>query len=188
MANAVKFTGAMSKANFAQETTIAMEGILQRVGNEVAKVMQSETKEHDYKGTLTKSITWRTLHNYGRIPNTAFLIDAPDVANAVDVGTHAPYAWYREYGAGEHRKKEGAAQFAASISAWLMTKLKLSPADEGYWKIVNSIRKGPKAMAGVQNKMPFLAPTMPKIPALFIKAAQDGLTKMWNALGKKYKI
>lgn len=188
MAKAVTFTGAMSKANFAHEVTVFTEGILQRAGIEVKKAMQEETRPYDHEGTLTKSIAWRTMRNYSNIPNTDYLIDAPDVANAVDIGTHAPYAWYREYGAGIHKTPNGAAQFMSSITAWIRDKVGVTPADGLFWQIVNSIRKGEKAQAGIQNKQPFLAPTMPKIPALFIKAAQDGLTKMWSAIGKKYKV
>lgn len=188
----VKFTGALAKANFEREQSIVMLGMLQRAGKEISALMRKETEPYDFEKTLSQSITWRTSKNSGNIPNPEHMIDAPSANNAVDVGSHAPHAWYREYGAGEHTSSEGANEFLANMKRWAEEKLDLHPdrskADMGIlWAIIKSIRKGPDAIRHEQGKQPFVAPVEPEIPGIASQISQDALTQMWAKLERKYK-
>ena len=189
---AVKFTGALAKANFEREQSIVMLGMLQRAGKEISALMRKETEPYDFEKTLSQSITWRTSKNSGNIPNPEHMIDAPSANNAVDVGSHAPHAWYREYGAGTHTSKEGSEAFLANMRAWVQEKIGINPdgSDEErgiFWAIVKSIRNGPDAQRSEQGKKPFVAPVEPEISGIASQISQDALTQMWAKLERKYK-
>lgn len=188
----VKFTGALAKIDFDKEKPITLEGMLTAVGKRVEPLMRKETAPYDFEKTLTNSITWRTSKNSGKVDNPAYMIDAPTPTNAVDIGSHAPHAWYREYGAAVHEKKEGAAEFIASMKKWVQEKVGINPegSDEErgiFWAIVKKIAKGPEAHSHTQGKMPFVAPIEPQIPAIASEVAQSRLIQQWAAWEKRYK-
>jgi hypothetical protein len=178
-----------------KELSIFVEGALQRAGEEIVTLMKAETKPFDFKGTLTKSIAWRTANRAKAIPNSAHLIAAPKATNTVDIGSAAPHAYYREYGAGPHRTKAGSLEFLASMREWVAkviginTTASATPEEKShFWAIVNTVRKGMDAQMGRQGLQPFVRPVEWKIPALATRIANDMLTQYWAAMQKKYKV
>jgi hypothetical protein len=189
----VKITGAMAHADFPKEMSVFVEGVLQTVGDICASKMRGYTDDFDFTGTLTKSIAWRTATRNSAVDNNKYLIAAPTTVNRVDIGSAAPYAWYREYGAGRHRNADGSAEFIASMRKWVAEKLGINTSagaskaeQREFWNIVNSIRYGAKASSKVQNKQPFVAPVEAQLPGIAIKVATDALTAFWIKMAKKY--
>lgn len=190
----VRLTGPLFQAkDMDAQVSIMVEGILLRAGAEIVALMRDETTPYDHDGTLTKSLAWRTAKRSSRIENSSHLISAPDRVDAVDIGSGAPHAWYREYGAGVHRNADGSALFLAEMKRWVRDKIGINPDGSNaersiFWAIVNSIRNGPAAMSHVQNKQPFLAPVEPQIPALSVEIARDAVIAMWAKLGRMYPV
>lgn len=183
------------KANPEKELSTFVEGMLQAAGKEIVKLMKKETKPFDYEKTLTNSIAWRTAVRSSDVPNTAHLIAAPLPTNAVDIGSAAPHAYYREYGAGPHRTKTGSAEFIASMREWaekvvgINTGADASPKDKAhFWSIVNKIRYGVLAQTRHQGLSPFVRPVEPKIPAIALQVANAAMTRYWEHMAKKYKV
>lgn len=183
------------KADPVKELSTFVEGMLQAAGEEIVTLMKKETKPFDYEKTLTNSIAWRTAVRPKSIPNTAHLIAAPLPTNAVDIGSAAPHAYYREYGAGPHRKADGSAEFIASMRKWvakvigISTDANASPKEKAhFWAIVNKIRSGNTAQLGMQGYHPFVSQTEPKIPAIIIPIANAAMTRYWEHMAKKYKV
>jgi hypothetical protein len=87
----------------------------------------------------------------------------------------------------------GSSAFLASMKAWVRDKIGINPDGTSeekdiFWAIVNSIRYGDKAVAGKQNLQPFLAPVVPAIPGMTADVVRRGITRMWDALNKRYKV
>jgi hypothetical protein len=187
----VKITGPIGKADWAKETSIMVDGLLNRAGTDMAALMRQETKPHNFRGTLTDSIAWRTAKTSSKIKNTEHLIDAPPLGS-VDIGSAAPHAKWREFGAGPHQFPNGSAEFIKSMKEWFREKVGGNPdgskADKiFFWKIVNSIRYGDKAVQGIQNQEPFIAPVEKYKEAIAKQAGISALAAMWARLERKYK-
>jgi hypothetical protein len=187
----VKLKGPLFEANWDKEIPVYVEGVLLRTGESVVSMMKKNTEPYDFRGTLTKSLMWKTSKR-SSVPGTSFEIDAPKSNMEVNVGSAAPHAWYREYGAGPHRTKKDAALFIANMKAWFKQKVGKDPndKDEGqdhFWAIVNTIRKGPKAQAREQGKHPFLSPVKDQFPSLLVTIAEAMYAKMMARLERKYK-
>lgn len=186
----VKISGAIARADFDKEMSVTLEGMLQSAGQQIAELMRRETRPYDYTGTLTESIAWRTAKRSSKVKDERFLIDAPDVHNAVDIGSAAPHARYRESGSSVHRTDKDSAMFLSNMRAWVREKLNIDPEQDSeiFWSIVNAIRYGGRAQAGIQNKQPFLAPVEPMIPGIARVVASDAIIQMWDKLAKRYPI
>lgn len=187
----VKITGPLGKADWAKETSIMVDGLLNRAGTDMAALMRKETKPYDYEGTLTDSVAWRTAKASSKIKNPDHLIDAPPIG-AVDIGSAAPHARYREYGAGPHMNPNGSAEFIQRMKGWVAEKVGINPdgsrAEKSiFWAIVNSIRYGDKAERGAQNLQPFVAPVEKHKEAVAREAGIDAVRAMWAKLERKYK-
>jgi len=190
----VVIKGPIGKADFPKEMSIYIEGALQQTGKEARVLMRDETAPYDFTKTLTESVTWRTAKNYGKIKNNEHLIDAPPM-NTLYVGSAAPHAWWREYGASRHMTSDRSAEFMENIRAWFIAKIGPDPRAAStpksfkryFWSIVYNIRHGADAASGRQGRQPFTPPVQLAIGGIFAQAAQDGLTKMWNTLVRRYK-
>ena len=190
----VKIRGPVGKANWDVETSILAEGIRVTVGKKIADAMKNITEDDDFTKTLTDSITYRTKENSGRVKVDDYKINAPDDPRAVDIGSGAPHAWYREHGAGVHKNREGTTSFIANMRGWVAEKIGIntnanaSPQEKSiFWAIVNSIRYGPKAKTGTQGKKPFADPVKPLLIPTFIDVSNRAITAMWQKLDKRFK-
>lgn len=135
----------------------AIGRLLRRVGRITADEMKSYTKPHDFDGTLTESITWRTGTDRGTINSEENLISAPDEMYAVDVGSALSYAFYREFGAGPHQSSENGAEFIAKLKRWMRDKMGKDPDGKDYALFQYLVKK---IQAG-QDAVPFATPSIP---------------------------
>ena len=144
-----------------------IEAVLERIGEDAMREMRSFATPHNYQGTLEKSITWRTQATFHKIENTAHLIDKPDNKYAVDVGSKAPHAWFRENGTGPHVHPEGSAEFLAAMKEWAASKGINwdGPPEESsrFWAIITNIRNH-----GTE-KRPFAEPMRPRMGVIAMK-------------------
>jgi len=187
----VKITGPIGKADWAKETSIMVDGLLNRAGTDMTALMRKETKPYDYEGTLTDSVAWRTAKTSSKIKNQDHLIDAPP-PNAVDIGSAAPHARWRELGAGMHKTHSGSAEFIQRMKAWVAEKIGINPDGSKsekviFWSIVNAIRYGDKAKHNVQGQQPFVAPVEQYKESVAREAGIDAVKAMWARLERKYK-
>ena len=131
-----------------------VEGILRLIGRDAAREMKEYTRPFDDEGDLTNSITWRTQATYDPISNREHLIDKPDNKYAVDIGSKAPHAFFRENGTRPHMTDEGSDDFVASMLGWGFRK---GMDEDDIWKVIWAIRKRGTA------KHPFAYPMIPKL-------------------------
>jgi hypothetical protein len=156
-----------SKVDMIVDTSV--ERMLQRFGSKGEEVMKAKTREHDWLGRLTDSITWRTQKATGSMGSNAEstdLVSAPDRRDAVNIGTANPYAWYREHGAGPHQEIENG-NFIPNLKKWFQAKIGQNPDDGAkgqffFWNIVRKIQQG-------QDAVPFQAPSIVQLVRLFDK-------------------
>lgn len=153
--------GAISSMNL-NEIEMDMNSLLASVGREAAEEMKNFTRPFDDFGTLTDSITWRTQSGSGRVANSEHMIDMPENKYAVDIGSKAPHAWFRENGTGPHTSSEGTFEFVAAIKEWAARKGMSEDDAEG---IIFAIRKRGTA------KHPFAYPMIPVLENIVKKWA-----------------
>lgn len=157
---------------------------LRRVGRIGVAEMRRHTTPHSWTGELSDSIAWRTQKDSSPISDAKNLIDPPETDEGIDIGSKCSYAFFREFGAGVHGTKDGSAEFIDRMKDWFRDKIGGNPdGDESFlfWHIVNTIRYGPKAQAGTQNKAPFVMPSLPAIISAARKYAMDvSISKHWG--------
>lgn len=187
----VKLKGPLFEANWDKEIPVFIEGALTRAGESTVGMMKKETEPYDFRGTLTKSLMWKTSRRSSKA-NTSMEIDKPSSNMEVNVGSAAPHAWYREYGAGPHISSQGSDLFLANMREWFQQKTGMNPNDGGegqsyFWAIIKTIRSGERAQAKEQGKMPFLAPIVDQLSGLLKTIAEDMIEQMMTRLEKRYK-
>lgn len=133
---------------------INVNSMLAAVGRATAEEMKNYTRPFDSSERLTESITWRTMADYDRIENSSDLIDEPENKYAVDIGSKAPHAWFRENGTGPHMHPEGSEEFVKAVTAWAFSK---GMSEEDANSVIAAIRKRGTA------KHPFAYPMIPKL-------------------------
>jgi hypothetical protein len=194
-APAVKITGPIAHIDkVIEELTTDREGILQAVGDIAVNLMKKNTQPFDFDKTLTESIAWRTVQQNSFVPNTDHLIAPPNRNDQVDIGSHAPYAWFREYGAGRHTKADGSEEFVAAMRDWVQRRLGIntspSATKEDKWEfflILQHIRKGEAATAKQQGKEPFMTPVEARLPEIATKVSKDRMDNLWAKMAKRYR-
>ena len=147
----VKTEGAFTNMNFA-DIEKDTERYLEAIGKDAASRMTHFTEPFDDTGDLTSSITWRTQATYAPIPNSEHLIEKPDNKYAVDIGSKAPHAFFRENGTGPHMHPEGSQEFMDAVKGWAFRK---GMSEEEASKVIWAIRKRGTA------KHPFAYPMIP---------------------------
>jgi hypothetical protein len=194
-APAVKITGPIAHIDkVVEELNTDREGILQAVGDIAVNLMKKNTQPFDFDKTLTESIAWRTVQQNSFVPNTDHLIAPPNRNDQVDIGSHAPYAWFREYGAGRHTKADGSEEFVAAMRDWVQRRLGINTSPSAtkedkaqFFAILRHIRYGAKAQAGQQGREPFMTPVEAQIPLIASQTANERITAEWNKLAKRYR-
>jgi len=149
----VETKGAFTNMNL-MEIEKDTERYLEAIGGDAMNEMKHYTEPFDDEGTLTESITWRTLATYNPIPKSEHLIDKPENKYAVDIGSKAPHAFFRENGTRPHTTDEGSDEFVASMLGWGFRK---DMDEDEIWKVIWAIRKRGTA------KHPFAYPMIPKL-------------------------
>lgn len=172
----VKLEGPLFNGKMASRVPVVIEGILHKVGETGVGEMRAITKESDFTKTLTESMMWRTQKRTSKV-DTSYKIPAPPMANAVDVGSAAPYAWYREYGAGVHITNDKSEEFLDNMRIWAIEKLHIDPEVDRaqFWGLIKHIRSGEKAQRKEQGKTPFLAPFEARLPLIAKTIIEDVL-------------
>ncbi len=178
----VTMTGEFSGMNL-NNISIEVEAMLERIGAEVTEGMRSYTRPHDDTGDLTDSITWRTGATYAPIKNNEDLIEKPDAPNAVDIGSRARHAWFREHGTGPHIHPEGSEEFVAEMKEWASRKgiqWNGTEAEQAqFWAIVNHIRQyGTEAF-------PFAEPMIPELRSIAQKYGFQAIRNMFEKRKRK---
>jgi len=162
--------GALSSMNLTE-----IEGDVNRylatVGREAAEEMKEYTRPFDDEGTLTDSITWRTQSGSGRIGNPEHMIDMPENKYAVDIGSKAPHAFFRENGTGPHMHKEGSQEFVDAMLGWGFRK---GMDENDIWKVIWAVRKRGTA------KHPFAYPMIPKLEYIASKYFNVALKHLYT--------
>jgi hypothetical protein len=130
------------------------ERYLEAIGRDAMNEMKHYTEPFDDEGTLTESITGRTHATYNPISNSEHLIEKPDNKYAVDIGSKAPHAFFRENGTGPHMHPEGSQEFMDAVKGWAFWK---GMREEEASKVIWAIRKRGTA------KHPFAYPMSPKL-------------------------
>ena len=152
-------------------TDADIEKLLERIGEETMVEMKTYTKPFDDEGTLTDSITWRTHANYHHISENEHLIEKPDNKYAVDIGSKAPHAFFRENGTGPHMHPEGSQEFMDAVKGWAFRK---GMSEEEASKVIWAIRKRGTA------KHPFAYPMIPKLDYIARKCINEWLRNVGN--------
>jgi hypothetical protein len=150
------------------------EGLLERIGEETMVEMKLFTEPFDDTGSLTDSITWRTQANYHHISKNEHLIEKPDNKHAVDIGSKAPHAFFRENGTGPHMHPEGSEDFVNAMLGWGFRK---GMDEDDIWKVIWAIRKRGTA------KHPFAYPMIPRLDYIARKHINEWL-RMWGNRAK----
>jgi len=170
----VAIKGGLSKLD-PSEISRSVEDMLERIGVVATKKMKTYTTKHDYRGDLTKSITWRTAFNHGSIENVNDLIDAPPV-NCVDIGSANDHAIYREKGTGPHLNPEGSVEFIEEIKLWAASK---GLSEDIAWAIIKTIRN-----EGTDAK-PFALPVHYQLESMAMPIIKKAIKDFWASRNKK---